>query len=104
MPIKGERVFFGDQVSAAKYEAAIARFAKLGGTITEIDIEPFYETARLLYEGPWVAERYLAAQKLIASSPEALHPVTREIIIGGRDERRGRLRGVLQSGRPAPRS
>ena len=22
-------------------------------------IEPFYETARLLYEGPWVAERYL---------------------------------------------
>ena len=26
--------------------------------IVEIDIEPFYETARLLYEGPWVAERY----------------------------------------------
>ena len=23
------------------------------------DLEPFYETARLLYEGPWVAERYL---------------------------------------------
>ena len=28
-------------------------------TIVEIDIEPFYETARLLYEGPWVAERYI---------------------------------------------
>ena len=27
-------------------------------TIVEIDIEPFYETARLLYDGPWVAERY----------------------------------------------
>ena len=51
--------------------------------ISEIDIEPFYETARLLYEGPWVAERYLAAQKLIASSPESMHPVTREIILGG---------------------
>src|SRR4029077_11106093 len=32
---------------------------------------------------PWVAERYLAAQKLIASSPDAMHPVTREIIMGG---------------------
>jgi allophanate hydrolase len=83
VPIAGERVFFGDQVSAAQYEAAIARFARLGATIVEIDIEPFYETARLLYEGPWVAERFLAAQKLIASSPDAMHPVTREIIIGG---------------------
>jgi len=83
VPIKGARVFFGDQASAAEFEAAIARFAGLGATIVEIDIEPFYETARLLYEGPWVAERYLAAQKLIASSPESMHPVTREIILGG---------------------
>ena len=83
VPIKGERVFFGDQASAAQFDAAIERFAKLGATVTEIDIEPFYETARLLYEGPWVAERYLTAQKLIASSPEALHPVTREITLGG---------------------
>jgi allophanate hydrolase len=83
VPIKGERVFFGDQVSAAEFETAIARFAKLGASIVEIHIEPFYETARLLYEGPWVAERYLAAQKLIASSPDSMHPVTRDIILGG---------------------
>jgi allophanate hydrolase len=83
VPIKGERVFFGDQVSAAEFEGAIARFEKLGATIVETDIEPFYETARLLYGGPWIAERYLAAAKLIASSPDAMHPVTREIILGG---------------------
>ena len=83
VPIKGERIFFGDQVSAADYDSAVARFAALGATVIEIDIEPFYETARLLYEGPWVAERYLAARKVIDSSPEALHPVTREIIMGG---------------------
>ena len=61
VPVKGARVFFGDHVSAAEFEAAIARFEKLGASISEIDIEPFYETARLLYEGPWVAERWLAA-------------------------------------------
>jgi len=83
VPIKGERVFFGDQVSAAQFELAIERFAKLGATIVEIDIEPFYETARLLYEGPWVAERYIAAGKLIASSPESMYPTTRDIILGG---------------------
>ena len=69
--------------SAAAYNAALARLGRLGAAIVEIDIEPFYETARLLYDGPWLAERYIAARALIASSPESLHPVTREIILGG---------------------
>jgi allophanate hydrolase len=46
-------------------------------------MEPFYETARLLYEGPWVAERYLVIRNLLASSPDSIHPVTREIIAPG---------------------
>jgi allophanate hydrolase len=83
VPIPGQRLFFGDQAAAADYNTALARCAHLGATIVEIDIEPFYETARLLYEGPWVAERYLVARALIASAPEAMHPVTREIILGG---------------------
>jgi allophanate hydrolase len=83
VPLAGQRLFFGDQASAAAYAAALARLARLGLAVEEIDIEPFYETARLLYEGPWLAERYLTARALIASSPDAMHPVTREIILGG---------------------
>jgi allophanate hydrolase len=83
VPRPSERVFFGDQQSAADYAAALDRLVRLGAEIVEIDIEPFYETARLLYEGPWVAERYATAESLIASSPESMHPVTREIILGG---------------------
>jgi allophanate hydrolase len=83
VPRPSERVFFGDTQAAAGYAAALDRLARLGGTLVEIDIEPFYETARLLYEGPWVAERYVVTESLIASSPESMHPVTREIILGG---------------------
>ena len=83
VPLPGQRLFFGDHASAAAYDDALARFARLGATIVEIDIEPFYETARLLYDGPWVAERYITARSLIASAPEAMHPVTREIILSG---------------------
>ena len=83
VPRPGERVFFGDTQAAVDYAAALDRLARHGATISEIDIEPFYETARLLYEGPWVAERYVAAQRLIDSSPESMHPVTQEIILGG---------------------
>jgi allophanate hydrolase len=83
VPSPGQRVFFGDKRSAADYAAAIDRLARLGGDIVEIDIEPFYETARLLYEGPWIAERYAVTRAMIASAPEAMHPVTREILLGG---------------------
>jgi allophanate hydrolase len=83
VPLAGQRLFFGDETSAAAYEAALARLARLGLAVEQIDIEPFYETARLLYEGPWLAERYLTARAMIASAPDAMHPVTREIILGG---------------------
>jgi allophanate hydrolase len=83
VPRAGQRLFFGDRNAAAAYEAAIADFAKLGAAIIETDIEPFYEAARLLYDGPWVAERYIAVRSLIASAPQSMHPVTRDIILAG---------------------
>jgi allophanate hydrolase len=76
-------VFFGDRASSQAYDDALERCARLGIGIVEIDIEPFYETARLLYEGPWVAERYIVLRSLLASQPDAIHPVTRDIILPG---------------------
>ena len=83
VPRPGQRLFFGDRQYTAAYDAALERLARLGCALVEIDIEPFYETARLLYEGPWVAERTLTARSLLASDPDAIHPVTREIILSG---------------------
>ena len=83
VPLHGQRLFFGDQMSAAAYDAALTRLAGLGAHIVEVDIEPFYAAARLLYEGPWVAERYLTVKALAALSPQSILPVTRQIILSG---------------------
>jgi allophanate hydrolase len=83
VPRSGQLIFFGDKASEAAYGDALKRWSALGATLVEFDLEPLYETARLLYEGPWVAERYLVIRNLLASSPDAIHPVTREIIIAG---------------------
>jgi len=83
IPRKGQLLFFGDSVAEKEYEAAVARLVALGAKPVEFDLEPFYETARLLYEGPWVAERYLVIRDLLASNPDAVHPVTREITLKG---------------------
>jgi allophanate hydrolase len=83
VPRNGQLIFFGDRASEAAYGEALKRWTALGADLVEFDMEPFYETARLLYEGPWVAERYLVIRNLLASSPNAIHPVTREITAAG---------------------
>jgi allophanate hydrolase len=83
VPRNGQLIFFGDRFSEAAYGEALQRWAALGAELVEFDMGPFYETARLLYEGPWVAERYLVIRDLLASSPESIHPVTREITAAG---------------------
>ena len=83
VPRNGQLIFFGDTASEKAYGAALKRWTSLGATLVEFDLEPFYETARLLYEGPWVAERYLVIRDLLASSPDSIHPVTREITAAG---------------------
>jgi allophanate hydrolase len=83
VPRNGQLIFFGDKHSEKAYGEALKRWTSLGAELVEFDLEPFYETARLLYEGPWVAERYLVIRDLLASSPDAIHPVTREITASG---------------------
>ena len=41
---------------------------------------PFFAAAKLLYEGPWVAERYAAFGAFVDANPASAHPVTREIV------------------------
>jgi allophanate hydrolase len=65
----------------------VERLRSLGGEPVKIDFAPFLEVARLLYEGPWVAERYAAIRDFFDARPEALFGVTREIIGGGRGPR-----------------
>jgi allophanate hydrolase len=52
-------------------------------TADTVDIAPFLEVARLLYDGPWVAERTAALRNVICARPDILHPVTRGILEAG---------------------
>ncbi len=76
--------FFSDKVYAQAYFETLEELKSNGFELVEIDYEPFDEAAKLLYEGPWVSERYIATQPLIDEQPEAIFPVVREIIAGGR--------------------
>lgn len=80
MPQPAQLAWFGNTEYPALFTAAVARMEALGGVRVEIDFAPFLEAARLLYEGPWVAERYVAIAEFIGKNPQALYPITRQII------------------------
>ncbi|HEV7800513.1 MAG TPA: allophanate hydrolase, partial [Burkholderiales bacterium] len=83
VPRASQLQFFGDDVAKRAFERALKTLASLGAELVEIDYKPFAETATLLYEGPWVAERLAAIKPFFEKSPDALHPVTRKIIGAG---------------------
>ena len=82
VPRAAQCEFFGDDGYRRAFDAAVAAARERGAQIVEIDFEPFLASARLLYEGPWVAERLAAIREFFAQQPDALHPVIREIIGG----------------------
>lgn len=72
--------FLGDTIQQAAFERDVALLEASGAVIEYIDFEPLYAVARMLYEGAWVAERYTVIEDLLKTNPDAIHPVTRQII------------------------
>lgn len=72
--------FFGCTEGPQLFAEAIAHLTALGGEAVSLDLSPFLEAARLLYEGPWVAERYSVAGELMEQDPDAVLPVIRAVL------------------------
>lgn len=68
---------------SAPYRAAYQAFVKHLPNRTAIDPSGLFAAARLLYEGPWVAERTSALRRFLESNSDDMHPVTRQIIDQG---------------------
>ena len=46
---------------------------------------PFLTTGKLLYMGPWIAERLASVKDFFANHLNAFHPITRSILTHGHD-------------------
>lgn len=75
--------WFGDDVQQAAFTAALAKAESLGFELITTDFSPLSELAALLYQGPWVAERYAAVGEFIRQDLPGINPVVKSIIAGG---------------------
>jgi allophanate hydrolase len=66
------------------WQAALSRVRRFAAAVVPVDVTPFLAAARLLYEGPWVAERWAAVGHLLDPDGPHLDPTVRSIIQRGR--------------------
>ncbi len=83
LALPAEMPWFGDDRQQAAFTAALAKAESLGFELIRIDFSPLYELAALLYQGPWVAERYAAVGEFIQQDLPGINPVVKSIIAGG---------------------
>ena len=73
-------VFGGDAGYAPAFEAAVARARALGHTPVPLDFTPLLAVAKLLYGGPWVAERHTVVEALMKRNPAAIDATVLRVI------------------------
>lgn len=73
--------WFGRDHHHAAYDAALDKARHLGWNLVPVDFSTLFKLAKLLYEGPWVAERYAAIKTFIESVQDGdLDPTVCKIV------------------------
>lgn len=67
----------------AAWERAVEQLKELNLPIAYVDVAMFSQAAAILYEGPWVAERWAALGGFIEANPGIAYPVTEKILRSG---------------------
>lgn len=82
---RGPLRFFGphEAVYRKAWNNTVKRILSLGLPVKYVDIGIFSETAKILYEGPWVAERWSDLGPFIQAHPNSVLPVTETILRSG---------------------
>jgi len=82
VPRAEELVALEDGPMRDAWTTAVAHAAGLA-ELVEVDLSAFLAAARLLYAGPWVAERYTAVGAFLERGGSDLDPNVRQIVLGG---------------------
>lgn len=83
IPLDEQLQFFGDADAAKAHQQALEKLSACGWQLIPQDFSVFFETARLLYQGPWVAERQAAFGDFVAEHPDSALPLLQQILAPG---------------------
>lgn len=77
IPQADQLEFFGNAQAQGCFAESVKALQALGGECVEIDFSAFLDAAKLLYAGPWVAERRVVTETM---KRESMLPVLQDIL------------------------
>ena len=77
--IPNDLPWFGDHKAKALWEQQLESLSRIAELVT-VDTMVLQDAAALLYQGPWVAERFTVTEALLHKEPDAVLPVIRDIL------------------------
>lgn len=81
--------WFADNDQQSAWQVALDDAKSAGFECVEMDFSAFFELAALLYQGPWVAERYAAVGDFIEQPFAGINPVVKAIITAAQSGENG---------------
>ncbi len=84
IPDKGSLFFDGDAQAKANFEKTVNHLIEAGYALVEVPFQAWLDTAKLLYGGAWVAERYVAIESFFEQCEAKMDPTVAAIIGGAK--------------------
>ena len=75
--------FLDDGQYQKSFSKAVENAKGLNVELVSIDIDPFVKAGKLLYDGPWVSERFAVTEAFLKSNPDSFDPSVKQIIESG---------------------
>lgn len=86
IPDKTCLMFAGDEQAEQNFSETITLIETLGYRTKEVPFSAWIETAKLLYGGAWVAERYVAIEDFFEKNESLMDPTVAQIVAGARNQ------------------
>lgn len=85
IPAADNLTFFDDEEAEELFNETIGAIKARFGAPIIIDFTPFQKATKLLFEGPWVAERLSTVGEILATSPSEVNSIVADVISRGEE-------------------
>lgn len=75
--------FLDDGQYQNAFAKAVENAKGLNVELVQVDIDPFVKAGKLLYDGPWVSERFAVTEDFLKTNPDSFDPSVKQIIQSG---------------------
>ena len=85
VPQQCDREFFGNSDAKTLYEQGLSVLTDAGHTLIEVPFKVIFETSKMMFVGPWLAERFAAVGAFVEAHPDEVDRCVHQVIMSAKE-------------------